>query len=107
MEYREKFYTDCYGNDFRSSYRGNRNIFGCEFRYTPIPGTGTSWWRDRRKIYRSVCKRIKLEAVHGGEYTRGKRSMTYLWDKYEDDYPRSNWNAKDWKTCTKRKHQYK
>ena len=108
MKHKEEFYTDVYGNEFSEYHRGNGTRIKCQFRYTPVPGNGTNHFNKYCGIYRNpTTRRIKLEAVQGDKYVRGKRRMTYLWDKWDDDTERSNWNAKSWKTCTKHHHQYK
>jgi len=102
-KYKEQMYTDRFG--FNIWDDSQQKIY-CLFRFDPIPAAGIGWGRSRSyKLPRTA--NIKRDE---SPYNRGKRRRKSmgLWNRWDDDdVMRANHNNRNWKSCTKRKNQFK
>lgn len=104
MKYKDLFYTTKYG--FVPYYDGDgRKYITCRFRFDPIPGSGETWWHPRWNRRPRTTQEVKQSFAYP-KYVRGKRTKRYLPNSY-DEWTRSDHYDRSWKSCTKRKHQWK
>lgn len=109
MKYKEIFYTT--RNGYRALEFNDCQIISkyysipVKFRYDPVPGSGKNWHNTNFFRRPKTLQELKWTFEHK-KYVRGKRKKKYLPTSW-DDIPRNDRKNKNWKSCTKRRKQYK
>jgi hypothetical protein len=103
MKYKEVMYLNKYGYDF--CYWDGFII--CKFRYDPIPHTsGKTWYLQRYHRCPQTTQEYRWSFAHK-KYSRTKRKHVLILDPFGEGPIRSDHRDNNWKSSTKRKHQYK
>ena len=100
MKYKEIFYLTRFGY---TPYR-LVDMVTVRFRYDPVPCSGSYRCGN---FYRGIktTQELRWNYAHK-DFTRGKRRKKMLPNTW-DDLPRNDYRDRSWKSCTKRRKQYK
>ena len=103
----DNYVPKCYNSDIpyrqREGYFKKHEWLG--FRNGPVPYTGGGKWRFTNFYRMPRTTQEKRISCEHNKYVRAKRNHIHLPNSW-DDKPRSNWNQKCWKDCTKKRKQW-